>query len=215
LLKDAKKVYNKMMNRWMRLCLCLLFISYPRLIPLGAASNPYAYQVVFILDGDTFIATDGNVKFRVRIVAMDAPEKGQPYADAAKGRLQQLLQGKAIQIQPVGKGYDLYGRVLGQVWVEGQDAARLLIEDGLATYYRPTCQDYPADKRKYNYDPGEYIKAEEKARLEKKGMWSLAKLTFPCRFRHSEAGKKGKPAAEPTEESEWKLWKFSVPKVLF
>lgn len=199
--------------------LCLLFMAVIILVgpqtPSWGASDRYAYTAVAILDGDTFVASDGNVKFRVRIVAMDAPEKGQPYADAAKVRIQQLLQGKVIQIQPVGKGYDLYGRVLGQVWVEGQDAARLLIEEGLATYYRPTCQDYPADKRKYNYDPGEYIKAEEKARLEKKGMWSLDKLTFPCRFRHSEAGKKGKPAAEPAEESEWKLWNFSVPKVLF
>ncbi len=174
-----------------------------------ANSNTYRYQVIAVLDGDTLIASDGNVKFRVRIVAMDAPEKGQPYAEAAKVRLQQLVLGKNIEIQPVGKGYDLYARVLGHVLVDGINVAGSLVAEGLAHYYRPTCKDYPADRKKYNYDPTLYLKAEEEAKTQSKGLWSQSKVTLPCRFRHSESGK------NKSEEKIWKLWDFVTPEVTF
>lgn len=184
-----------------------LFLSSPT--PASESQSAYTYKVLAVLDGDTFIATDGNVKFRVRIVAMDAPEKAQAYGQAAKNRLQQLILAKNVRISPVGKGYDLYARVLGHVEVEGQNVAKLLIEEGLAHYYRPSCKDYPLDKRKYNYDPTDYVKAEDEAKLEKRNVWSQTKITLPCKFRHSES------STQKSEEKGWKLWDFVSPEVLF
>lgn len=195
-----------------RLVAAFLFsLSFSLFSPDDILANPntYRYQAIAVLDGDTLIASDGNVKFRVRIVAMDAPEKGQPYADAAKVRLQQLVLGKNIEIQPVGKGYDLYARVLGHVLVEGVNVADLLITEGLAHYYRPTCKDYPFDRKKYNYDPTHYVKAEGDAKSQSKGLWIQSKVTLPCRFRRSDTGK------NKSEEKTWKLWDFVSPEVIF
>ncbi len=143
----------------------------------------YRYKVIYVLDGDTFAATDGNVQFRVRIAAMDAPEKGQAYAKLATYRLKSLVLNKQVTIIPVGRGFDRYGRVLGKVIRAGEDIALNMISDGLATYYRPTCQDYPAAKDKYNYEPEIYIAAENKARQTKKNLWSYKHIILPCRAR--------------------------------
>lgn len=146
-------------------------------------AKDYLYKVIKVQDGDTFIATDGNIKFRVRLAAMDAPEKGQPYSKIATYRLGEMVQDKEVEITPVSDGLDRYSRVLGFVKAGGKDIALSLIEQGLATYYRPTCKDYPADKKKYNYDPRPYIEAENRAKKEKLNIWKKSDLVFPCKYR--------------------------------
>ena len=146
-------------------------------------SKDYGYKVIEVQDGDTFIATDGNIKFRVRIAAMDAPEKGQPYSKIATYRLKEMIEDKEVEIVPVDKGLDRYSRVLGFVKLNGEDVALTLIKQGLALYYRPTCKDYPADKKKYNYDPQAHIKAEAKAKKEKLNIWKDSDVTYPCKYR--------------------------------
>ncbi len=164
------------------------------------AGSKFQYTVVRILDGDTFIATDGNVSFKVRIATMDAPERGQPYSKMATNRLKQMLKSKNVTIKPVGKGHDRYGRVLGHIFLEGQDVAMEMITAGLATYYRPFCRDYPADKGKYKQggkqqpvavgkrrdsgiDMTPYIAAEAEARKLKKNMWGDERAVLPCKYR--------------------------------
>lgn len=157
-------------------------------LPLRAENGKpsFTYEAISVLDGDTFIATDGNVTFRVRIAAMDAPEKGQPYAKMATFRLKQILTAGNVIIKPVGKGHDRYGRVLGAVFVGKEDAALTMIQEGLATYYRPFCRDYPADTGKYNYDPSPYVKAEKQSRELGRNIWSLPNMKLPCRYRHQQ-----------------------------
>jgi endonuclease YncB( thermonuclease family) len=97
--------------------------------------------------------------------------------------LQKRIEGKKIEIKPVGRSLDRYNRILGQVTVDGRDVGIELIEMGLATYYRPGCVDYPANKKSYDYDPRPYIAAEEKARAKKLYLWSQPKTVLPCKTR--------------------------------
>ena len=143
----------------------------------------YRYKVIKIQDGDTFTATDGNLKFRVRIVGMDAPEKRQPYGKVASHRLSEMILNKDVEITSVGRGMDRYGRILGIVSLGGENIAINLIKQGLATYYRPTCQDYPLGQKKYNYDPELYLKAESQARKEKLNIWKTQVFIYPCKYR--------------------------------
>lgn len=145
--------------------------------------STYGYRVVHVIDGDTFVASDGNVSFHVRIAGIDAPEKSQDFGKASKLKLEKLVKDKTIQIIPVGKGYDHYGRVLGKVLLGGKEPALILIQEGLATYYRPTCSDYPEGKQKYEYDISPYLSAEAEAKKQKKGIWSKSNLILPCEWR--------------------------------
>lgn len=161
-----------------------LFLWSP-LVSADVEQRPFTYRVLSVSDGDTLTATDGNLVFRVRIASMDAPEKGQPYAKVATQRLKDLLAAHDIRIQPIGRGTDRYGRVLGQVFVEDRDIALTMIQDGLATYYRPTCREYPLDAKKYNYHPEPYVRAEQSARTLQKYVWSSAAPILPCQYRRS------------------------------
>ena len=170
---------------------CILILVFMAVVIVGhptaeAKEQPakiYSYKVIKIQDGDTFTATDGNLKFRVRIVGMDAPEKKQPYGKVASHRLSEMILNKDVEITSVGRGMDRYGRILGIVSLAGENIAIDLINQGLATYYRPTCQDYPLGKKKYNYDPEPYIKAESEAKKKKLNIWKDPSFMYPCKFR--------------------------------
>lgn len=163
-------------------------------MPLGAGgeahvTTDHTYQVIKIIDGDTFDATDGTILFRVRIAGMDAPEKGSPFSKLATVELSRRIEGKKVEIQPVGPKMDRYNRILGQVMVDGRDIGIEMIEKGLATYYRPGCVDYPANKNSYDYDPRSYIAAEGRARAKKLYLWSDPKIILPCAVRR-ESGRR-------------------------
>lgn len=151
----------------------------------AGSTTSQAYRVLKIIDGDTFDATDGNIKFRVRIAGMDAPEKGSPFSKLATVELKNRIEGKKVEIQPVGPKTDRYNRILGQVLVDDRDVGIDMIEMGLAAYYRPGCVDYPANKKSYDYDPRPYIAAEEKARAKKLYLWSDPKMVLPCEARRA------------------------------
>lgn len=174
-----------------RLSFLPLAILFLLLVPLravgevGAIRTTHTYQVVKIIDGDTFDATDGNIKFRVRIAGMDAPEKGSPFSKLATVELKRLIKGKKVEIEPVGPQMDRYNRILGHVTVDGRNIGIEMIEKGLATYYRPRCVDYPANKKSYDYDPRPYIAAEERARSKKLYLWSDPKTVLPCEVRRA------------------------------
>ncbi|MBX7147834.1 thermonuclease family protein [bacterium] len=161
--------------------ICLLLVSFN---VQAADWKNFKYTVYRVSDGDTITATDGNVRFNVRIAGMDAPEKAQQYGKVASMKMRELLDNKEIQIEPVASGRDMYGRVLAKVYVNGKEVALNLIEEGYATYYRPKCEDYPANDKNYDYDPRPYVEAEKKARANKLNFWSV-KGPLPCEFRKS------------------------------
>ena len=143
----------------------------------------YQYTVTAVIDGDTITVTDGNASFRIRIAAMDAPEHQQKQGKAATQRLKSLVLNKKVTYHSVGTGLDRYGRSLGQIKVKDQDVSMILISEGLATYYRPFCKDYPDHKEIYNYEPVAYIQAEKNAQEKKLGVWFDADFIMPCQFR--------------------------------
>ena len=70
-------------------------------------------KVTGVIDGDTF--TTASRKNPVRIANVDAPEKGQPGAGAAKSALEKLILNKTVNIET--KARDPYGRSVANVKV--------------------------------------------------------------------------------------------------
>lgn len=148
---------------------------------LGALGE---YRVVRITDGDTFLATDGVIHFKVRMIGIDAPESYQELGKIAKFKLGELIENQIVQLKPLvqSHGLDKYGRVLAQVYVNSMDVAERLIRNGHAFYYRPFCTDYPDHKKSYQYNPVPYVEAEQVARSKKIGVWSIP-VELPCQAR--------------------------------
>ena len=149
--------------------LLLAIIGYRRLAASGTAG--------FIPDGDGFtLKRRWLPSIRVRIAWIDAPEKGQPYADAARGALRDLIGNRLLKLVYVDT--DIHGRRVAQVWADGQDVGLRLIEDGAAWYYR----HYGAKVsiwRRWRYGG-----AERRARFAKKGLWALPRPQSPWDFKH-------------------------------
>lgn len=82
-----------------------------------------------ILDGDT-ISCD---KLKVRLCAIDAPEKGQNNGRAATTLLTRLILNKNVRI--VSNSLDVYGRVLGEVWLDKRLINAEMVRLGMAYTY--------------------------------------------------------------------------------
>ncbi len=89
----------------------------------------------FVIDGDTLELSDGR---RVRLVGIDAPEIGrrgkpsQPFARAAKDRLQVLVTAPGLRMTVGSEPKDRYGRTLAHLFdARGDNVEAQLLREGL------------------------------------------------------------------------------------
>ena len=89
-------------------------------------------KVEWVYDGDTIRTANENTK--VRLWGVDAPEIGEPGAEAAKDVLIDLVHGELVSF--IVMDTDRYGRLVGRVFLDdGREVNRLLIEKGVAQEY--------------------------------------------------------------------------------
>ena len=78
--------------------------------------------VVHVADGDTITVLDSKkVQHRVRLAGIDAPEKGQPFANASRKQLGELVEVKEVRVE--FEKYDRYGGIVGKVLVTPPDCS--------------------------------------------------------------------------------------------
>lgn len=143
---------------------------------VARADNRQVIKVVGVHDGDTItVLADGNQQIKVRLDAIDAPELGQPFGQASKKALSDLVFGKNVVV--ISKKKDRYGRTIGHVIVDGRDVNLLMLEQGMAWHYR----EYSKNVR--------LQKAEDDARSDKRGLWSDGSPTAPWDWRKERRGK--------------------------
>ncbi len=85
-----------------------------------------------VLDGDTLRLPGGE---RVRLAAIDTPERGRPLADRATALLTSLAGGGPVELVPADPPRDRYGRLLADVRIGGLSASEVLVGAGLAWVY--------------------------------------------------------------------------------
>ncbi len=90
---------------------------------------------VRVIDGDTFVVKnrrDGQ-EWRVRLWGVNAPDSKECFFDIATEVLRDELMGKKITYQRYG--YDGYGRILAEVFVDGKSLEEKLVERGVVKVY--------------------------------------------------------------------------------
>jgi len=127
-------------------------------------------QVTNVADGDTItVLLLGNETARVRLIGIDAPEKGQPYDDDAR----QMLMGLVFQ-RRVGIRYeteDDFGRVLGRVYAGDLDVNAEMVRRGGAWAYRYQGRAAVAS----------FVALETEAKQGGRGLWGLSDLPIAPR----------------------------------
>ncbi len=112
--------------------------------------------VTKIIDGDTVIIEGASV----RLLGMDADERGYPCYKEAKKRLEELILNKEVKIEEDGEDKDQYERYLRYIFLNERNINLQLVKEGLAI-----ARLYPQNK-KYRF---EILEAEKQARKNKIG----------------------------------------------
>jgi endonuclease YncB( thermonuclease family) len=131
----------------------------------------YAWEgrVVSITDGDTIKVLKAGIQVKIRLAAIDCPERGQPYGQAAKKFTANLVAGKIVKVWPTDT--DRYGRIVAFIFVGDKNMNKELLSAGLAWHYK-----------KYSRDP-ELAKLEFQARAKNIGLWSEPDPVTPWEWR--------------------------------
>ena len=125
-----------------------------------------------VSDGDTIhVVTDGNVKFKVRLDRIDAPEKDQPYGKESTAYLTKLIKGRTVRVEWQKK--DKYGRVLGIVYLDKTDINLKMVETGSAWHYS------------YFDKTPAYAAAEAAAKEKRLGFWQGETPISPYEWRRA------------------------------
>lgn len=134
------------------------------LVAVPALAETLTGKVVSIADGDTVTILDrDNHQHRIRLAGIDAPERRQPFYEASKQNLARLAFGRVATIE--WRKHDRYRRIVGNVWVDGEDVGLLQVRSGLAWWYRDYARDQtPMDRKLYEA-------AELDARHLRLGLW--------------------------------------------
>ncbi|MCX8084960.1 MAG: thermonuclease family protein [Calditerrivibrio sp.] len=151
----------------------LVFILFTQI----ALSEILNGKVVGVSDGDTItVLLQGNKPVKVRLAQIDAPEKNQDFGQKSKQSLSDMIYMKDVTVKVWDQ--DRYGRVVGQVFLNGIDINLEQIKKGMAWVYT-----------KYAKDP-KYFEEMEIAKSKKLGLWSMKNPIPPWEFRKE---KKNKP----------------------
>ncbi len=83
---------------------------------------PTSTTVTTVLDGDTFDITNG---LSVRLLGINAPERGATGSAESTVFLQQLINGKKIRLEYDTYQDDKFGRILAYAWIDCYDEIKI------------------------------------------------------------------------------------------
>lgn len=166
-LRQVRLLISK--NEMTRLLLFWLLLS----MPLTCLSDAIVGKVVGVSDGDTLTVLDsGNRQYKIRLSAIDAPEKNQPFGMRSKQALSSLCFGKGARVTPLQK--DRYGRTVADVDCGGRNVNEEQIRAGMAWVYRKYAKGY-----------GDLYRLEDEARMGQRGLWVDLEPVPPWEWRKS------------------------------
>lgn len=131
------------------------------------------YEVVRIVDGDTYLLKDDNgTEEKIRIIGANTPEtkhpkKGkEPFGAEATAFAKKYLSKKKVQLKFEKGKVDRYNRILAHVYIEGIHFNKMLLDSGMAKtmFYAPNFEFKTTFKT-----------AQKNAKIKKIGIWGLEK----------------------------------------
>jgi endonuclease YncB( thermonuclease family) len=131
-------------------------------------------RVVRVADGDTVSLLDrNNTQHKVRLFGIDTPEQNQPYGNAAKKVLLDLVGQKTVGVVVVTT--DSYGRKVGTLYLDGVNINVAMVERGYAWWYQ-------------HFAPHEIKLAasEQQARQQRLGLWADPDPVPPWEWRRGQ-----------------------------
>jgi endonuclease YncB( thermonuclease family) len=144
--------------------------------PLLGVADTVSGRVVRVTDGDTLVVLGSrNVQHKIRLMGIDAPERGQPYGKTSKQHLSERVAGKKVVVEYTKR--DRYKRIVGKVLLSGKDMNLRQIEAGMAWHYKKY------EKVQSVEDRERYAETEIRAREARRGLWREPNPVPPWEWR--------------------------------
>jgi endonuclease YncB( thermonuclease family) len=153
------------------------------LLLAAAPAGSFRARVVKMDDGDSFVVVHDNIRVKVRLYGVDAPEYGQPHSVVARQFASGLIFQKTVTVIP--RDYDRYNRTVAEVILpDGRSLNELMVAGGHAWWYR-----------QFAPDNARLQALEATARKEKRGLWAAPDPIPPWEWRRNREELLNDPAA--------------------
>jgi endonuclease YncB( thermonuclease family) len=136
-------------------------------------------KVIEVNEGDLITVFNLNRPVKVRLLGVDAPDIGQPFAEVAQQHLKDLVLDRMVLVEYTGLSAN--SSIVGKVTVDGADICAQMIRDGAAWF------DINNNSRLSEVDRQVYGQSEAAARTERRGIWQSNSATAPWEFKKLEA----------------------------
>ncbi|MCL5985387.1 MAG: thermonuclease family protein [Actinobacteria bacterium] len=118
-----------------------------------------------MIDGDTFVTYSGEV---VRLIGINAPERGRPFYIESKEALRVLVEDETIRLEADVQDRDDYDRLLRYAYVNGEMVNAKMIGEGFANIFT-----LPPNLRYAEL----FLSLERDAVKNGKGLWASSAVT--------------------------------------
>jgi len=157
------------LNGWMALLIFLIAVLHS----INVRAESLIGRVVAVADGDSLTLLDGAQRqHKIRLVAIDAPERSQAFGHKAKQTLAEICFGK--EAEAIIETKDRYGRYVSEVYCEGINANEAMLSQGMAWVYTQYAKKFP-----------HYTDLEISARTNRTGLWADQNPIPPWEFRRN------------------------------
>lgn len=138
-----------------------VFLSFVFIVLFSTPALAWEARVVAVADGDTITVEPaaGGDRIKIRLHGIDAPERKQPYGEAARGFVFDVSLYKTVDVEELYT--DRYKRTVAIINLpDGKSLQASILEAGLAWVWPRYCRDCP-----------EWEALQEKAQKGKRGLW--------------------------------------------
>ncbi len=156
-----------------------LLVGLPWHAPEAARSRAswVSGRIVSVHDGDTAtLVTREGRRITLRFYGVDAPELAthqwpeQAQAREAGAYMRKLILEQEVSVRLTGE--KTYGRLVGEVFVDGRSASRELVREGLGWW-----------NQRYAQRDSDLQRLQDSARASRKGLWRSSAPEAPWEFR--------------------------------
>lgn len=164
--KKGTKSRRRFTSLVLILTVVILLLTIRLVEDIGQEQQPgERFTVVRVIDGDTVELLGGD---KLRLLAIDTPEKGERFHDEAARLLEKISLGKKARIEYGRTRRDRYGRLLGFLYIDDTlFANRVILDSGLGNLFLFNDQERASD------EIGELLAAQKAAVQEGRGLWGL------------------------------------------